>query len=246
VSIEADTAGQKEAGATEVSETNNTTPQNNSAKASNSISKEELSRLLEKVRSEEKTKLYPELEKAKGAVVSLEKKIAELTKQGEKRQKELEGLRSGESDKAESINRELKELRENNQRLSLAIEEVSKEAAERVRKYELASYRERKLREAGIKHLSDLVRGDSEEAIDLSIADTKNRESALYTAAREEARRELAKSLPTPISPEGSKGRGPTVITPEKKEAFSKLRGDEYAKVKSELLAEAKAKAGIT
>jgi DNA repair exonuclease SbcCD ATPase subunit len=246
VSTQEDNSTEKEAGTNEVSETDQNKLKDDSAKAPESISKEEVSRLLEKARADEKAKLYPELEKSKGVVTSLEEKIAELTKQSEERHKELESLRAGETDKAESINRELRELKEQNTKLSSAIDRVSQEAAERIRKSELASYREKKIRSAGIKHLDDLVVGDSEEDIDKSIEATKKREDDLFVAAREEARKDLAKNLPTPISPEGSKGRGPTVMTPSKKEEYAKLRGADYAKIKSQLLADAKTKAGLT
>lgn len=210
------------------------------------IPKSEMARAIEKARREEKEKLYPEIERLKAARTEGEARASELEKQLEAQRQEVEGLRSGKVAETESINKELRELRKTNQKLETAIENVATEAAAKLRSSELTAYREKQIRASGIQQLAELVNGDSEEAIDAAIKRAKEKEDAIFEKAREEARAKLADSLPTPISPDGSKGRGPSaIVTPRQKQEIASLRGDDYRKYREQLLAEAKQKAGL-
>jgi len=240
-----DTTASPDSGKTQ-QETQQENPVNPVPQENNVISKEEHERILAKVRDDEKAKLYPEIEKAKSSANALENEIEKLREESKQRQQELEDLRSGKIKEGETINRELAELREKNQRIEKALETVASEAAERVRLSELASFRERKIRETGLKHLHDLVKGNSEEEIEASIAEVAKKENSIVLAAKEEARKDLAKTLPKPISPDGSKTPFSGMISPKKKSDIARLRGSEYEKVRAQLLAEAKTKAGLT
>jgi len=211
------------------------------------VPRDEVNALLEKVRREEKEKLYPELDRLKGAKTEGEARIAELEKQLEAQRQEVEGLRTGEVEKAESINRELRELQEKNQKLESAIENVATEAAAKLHASQMAALRERLIRESGIKQLPELVTGDTEEALRASVQQVKEKEEAILEEARAQARAQVADQLPTPISPDGSTGRGPTaVVTPKQKQDIAKLKGAEYQQYRDQLLAEAKQKAGLS
>lgn len=216
------------------------------APADDVVPKSEVARAIEKARREEKEKLYPEIERLKAARAEGEAKAAELEQQLEAQRLEVEGLRTGKVEETESINKELRELRKKNQKLETAIENVATEAAAKLRASELAAYREKQIRASGIQQLAELVGGDSEEAIDAAIKRAKEKEDAIFEKAREEARAKLADSLPTPISPDGSQGRGPTaIVTQKQKQDIASLRGADYRKYRDQLMAEAKQKAGL-
>lgn len=210
------------------------------------VTPEEHAAALAKARQEEKSKLYPEIERLKAEKAASDKKLADAEKKAAERQQELEDVRAGKVTETESVNRELKELREQNQNLQSAIEEVATSAADRVVQSELKAYKEKKIREAGITQLSELVSGTSEEEIDAAVEKAKKKEEAIFEKAREEERAKLAHDLPTPIAPDGSQGRGPGGrVTPGKRTEVAQLKGDEYKKVRDQLLLEAKQKAGL-
>jgi len=202
-------------------------------------SQEEVQALLEKARTDEKKKVYPELDKLKKAKEQSSKQIQALESQLSTRQSEIDDIRSGKTAEIDSISRELAELREQNKRLEQTIDNVANAAAERVRVSELNSFREQKLREAGLKHLAPFVVGESEEEILQSIEQNKEREAKILETAKLEARTELSATLPRPLAPDGSQGRSYEVVSPKDRQAIARKKPEEYRKIRDQLLKQA-------
>lgn len=217
-----------------------------SSTPSETVPKSELAKIVEKAREDEKKKLYPELDRLKREKAANDAKLAELTTKLESQTKEVEGLRTGTVQEKDSVNRELRELREHIAKQEKALEAVAEDAASRIRASEIESYREKALRKSGIKHLADLVSGGSEADIDASIERAQKKEKAVLDAAETEARKKLADTLPTPIAPAGDLGRGPSGINPNDKHHYAAMKGPEYAKVRAQLMADARKKAGLS
>lgn len=211
------------------------------------VLKKDVDALLAKVRQEEKSKLYPEIEKLKNKSIELESMNKSLAEKIEERQKEVEALRAGKLGELDSVNKELNNLRETNKQLSVAIENVATEAAAKIRQSELASYREKRIRESGLKAFHDMVSGNNEEEIEEAIKKVAEKENTIFEKAREEALAQLAKDLPKPIAPDGSQGRNlVSNMNPQKRAQIVGLKDNsEYAKLREELMTEAKRKAGM-
>lgn len=230
-----------------VSNNVNVTPPNiNVPSTEDVLPKKTVEELLAKARQDEKNKLYPEIEKLKTKSTELETIKKSLEQQIQARTKEVEELRAGKLSELDSVNKELTDLKETNLRLSAAIEEVASEAAEKIRRSELASYKERRLRESGLKKLHAMVAGNSIDEIEASLKSAQEIESSLMEAAKEDAMAHLANNLPRPLAPDGSHGRDVLdLMTPQKRSQIVKSSDAEYQTKKAELLAEAKRKAGM-
>ena len=131
--------------------------------------------LIAKARKEEKEKLYPEITRLKE---ELEKKVARIN--------ELL-LAIGEKDEIISQkDKEIKELKNNSKKsdsqevknLKIKIAELENQLAEKdkeINAIKLASYRDKKIAEAGGEIIPELVTGNSEEEIDLAVGKAKER-----------------------------------------------------------------------
>jgi len=131
--------------------------------------------LIAKARKEEKEKLYPEITKLKE---DLEKKVARIN--------ELL-LAIGEKDEIiAQKDKEIKELKNNSKKsesqevkdLKIKITELENKLAEKekeINTIKLASYRDKKIAEAGGEIIPELVTGNSEEEIDLAVEKAKER-----------------------------------------------------------------------
>lgn len=195
--------------------------------------------LLQKVRTDEKKKVYPELDKLKKAREESTKKIQLLEEDLKTKQSEIEGIRSGKVAEVDSINRELTELREQNKKLETSIQSIADAAAERIRKSELSAFREKQIREAKLKHLSSYVHGDTEEEILQSIEVAKMSEAKILEDAKANARTELSGTLPKPLAPDGSRGKNYDIISPKDRVAVAKKGPEEYRKIREQLLKQA-------
>ncbi len=231
-----------------------TTPQDNisldstkkSQQKSNAVPKDEVAKLIEKARMEEKEKVYSTIETLRATKADGDAKVEALEKKLQAAQEEAEGLRTGKLQETDSFNRELRELKETNQKLEKAIELVASESAARLQAAQMETFREKEIRKAGIKSLSKYVSGTNKEEILDSIKKIKKEENDIYEAAKLEARKALAAELPSPIAPDGATGRGPNnAVTPDQREGLARLKGDAYLKERQRLLLEAKQKAGL-
>lgn len=228
------------------SKTADSTSQSQASAQSKMFTDEQVRELLEKVRSDEKNKVFSKLEELKVAKDKSEKQIEELQSKLSVTLTDLDSVRKGKASELESVANELKTLRESNEKLNKAVEATVSSAAEKIREFEVKVYRERRIREAGVK-LEELVIGQSEADIDATIEAAKKREQQLLEEYKKELQKQAIAGLPTPLSPDGATGRGPSAgLTPQNREALASLKGAEYEKRRAQLLNDALEKAGIS
>lgn len=224
-------------------------PQTQSAtppKVEKVFAEEQITDLIEKARADEKKKVFSKLDSLKKLNEEIQAKMTELEAAKLEIEKDRDALREGRTSEFKSVNEELSQLREQNQKLQKAFEASVETATLKIREQELKAYKADKVREAQVS-LIELVSGVSESEIDASIEATKKREKVIEDSLREQIRKELANDLPQPMATDGSQGRGPTpVITPQNRQAVARLKGEEYERRRQELLADAKQKAGWT
>lgn len=197
---------------------------------------------LKKVREQEKSKLYPQID-------SLKEELAILKKEREERLAETERLRQqAEEDarkkaEADLDTRQLLELKEKEWAKKLEEEKLERERAflllERERQFaELTAYRTRRLeeeRESIIPELVDLISGNTPDEIEQSIASLRDRSSKILDSAQQAIqsnRREMITTKPTlPATMENNSDQ--QQFTAEQLAAMSVT---EYAKVRNKLL----------
>lgn len=202
---------------------------------------------LKKVREQEKSKLYPQID-------SLKEELAVLKKEREERLAEAERLRAEQDAEArkkaeaEMDVRQLLETKEKEWAEKLEAERLEREKAftllERERQFaELSEYRSMRLndeRDAIIPELLDLITGNSKEEIEQSIAGLKERSSRILDSAQQamqSARREMTGSRVTaPPSGPLDTNSDQQQFTADQIAAMSVT---EYAKYRGKLLGQA-------
>ena len=203
---------------------------------------------LKKVREQEKSKLYPQIE-------SLKEELSTIKKREEERMAEAESLRaSAEAEarkkaEAELDVRQLLEVKEKEWAQKLEEERLERERAfsllERERQFsELSSYRNRRLeeeRENIIPELVDLITGNTPEEIESSITGLRERSARILESAQQamqSARREMTGSRVT------APPSGPMDTNTEQQqstaEQISAMSVTEYAKYRERLLPRAR------
>ena len=207
---------------------------------------------LRRVREQEKSKLYPQID-------SLKEELNILKKEREERQAEAEKLRAEqEADtrkkaEAEMDVRQLLETKEQEWAKSLEQERNERERAfnllDREREYaELTEYRSSRLRQEEneiIPELLDLITGNSKEEIEQSIAGLKDRSSRILDSAQQamqSARKEMTGSRVTaPASGPLDTNSDQQSFTADQIAAMSVT---EYAKYRGKLLGQAATERG--
>ena len=211
------------------------TPKKDSARV---YTQDELDVVLAKARADEKAKHYPAVEKLKAEKAELSKKAQEV-------EDALGKVREGKMSELTSVNEELAKLRDQNVKLEKTIEAVANDAAARIREAQLDAFKQKKVAESGIT-LVELVSGDTEEAIELSIAAAKKREDKLRVDLEASLRKKTTDGLPAPIAPDASHGRGVGAeASTENRKATAVLPHKDYMAIRTRLLQEAKMKAGL-
>lgn len=202
---------------------------------------------LKKVREQEKSKLYPQID-------SLKEELAVLKKEREERLAEAERLRAEQEAEArkkaeaEMDVRQLLETKEKEWAEKLEAERLERERAitllERERQFtELSEYRTARLnqeRENIIPELVDLITGNNREEIEESIAGLKERSSRILESAQQamqSARKEMTGSRVTaPASGPLDTNSDQQQFTADQIAAMSVT---EYAKYRGKLLGQA-------
>lgn len=209
------------------------------------ISAADLDAAREKARSDEKSKLYPQIETAKAAATEATEKSEALEQELAKTQKQLSDLRAGNSDAMASVNAQIEALEAKNKKTEQAMENLATEAALRVRSSELATYRQTKISAAGLANFAELVSGDTEEAIDTSVAAAKVKEDKAKEDALAAARKELGAAVPTPLAASTGGSGNPPVVNANDRDRIARLKGPEYQAARAELMQKAKEEAGL-
>lgn len=167
-----------------------------------------INEIANKVRKEEKEKLYSELEAQKKAAKTAEEKAVLLEKQQEALQKQLEEATKGDK-KGGKDSDEVKALKEQMERLAAekkAAEEnfnsFRTEINQKLDKERLDTYKAQAIAAAGGKIIPELVSGDSVDAVNLSVERAKQRYA------------EIAKSAGASAPGTGNPGEGNPAGTP--------------------------------
>jgi hypothetical protein len=191
--------------------------------------------LIAKARKEEKEKLYPEITKLKEEVEKKVTRINELL------------LAIGEKDEIISQkDKEIKELKTNSKKsdsqevkdLKIKITELENKLAEKdkeISTIKLTSYRDKKIAEAGGELIPELVTGNSEEEIDLSIEKAKERYREIVSKiASQQSTKPLSSNNIPPANPNTSAFtssqvstqslNGLNLMTPEGRAEYEKMR----------------------
>ena len=183
---------------------------------------------VQKIRQQEKDKLYKRLEDADTRVKTMEEQLALLSqereaaiKQAEERAKaEAEALRQREMEELSAKDLLAKREDEFNQRLNQVEEEWSKKFSELEQQRQaqeallekerylqsLESYRQRRLHEEQetiIPELRDLVSGNNEEEIENSISVLRDRSSAIIESIQQASQPTRLRGAPVTAPPTG-------------------------------------------
>jgi hypothetical protein len=213
------------------------------------ISKDEHRKLLEQVRTEEKNKLYPELNKLKGEREEKEKELLKIKAEADELRNKLLEKDNSTLSEQEKTERRLSALEEKLKIKDSELEAVKAESRRQTSDLELRLYREKKVREAGIE-LAELVTGNTPEEIDASVEKARQREADILGKAkgklRDEVAKELGKDLPTnsaaPTSDADSKGSALN-LSPAQRDELAKIRDPQkYREARARLMAEAQSK----
>lgn len=170
------------------------------------LTEEQVQELLNKARSQEKDKLYPQIEELGTTVKNLQAAIK--AEQEEKQRLEAEAKAKAESERKAKLTSEealaegLKKIEE-----QLASERQARAALEQKieqdrRREALQAYRSRKIATAQGALIPELVRGDSEAEIDTTFEIAKARYTELVEQAKTAKADEVRKQMPGPANPD--------------------------------------------
>lgn len=153
------------------------------------LSDEDIQKLIEKARKEEKDKLYPKIEELTVTIKSLQDHVRQEQEEKERIKKEAE--EAAERDRVAQLSAEerrdeiLTKLEEQLNRERQAREEFSRQLDERDRADHLRRYRDKAIQNAGDEIIVELVSGSSEAEIDESIRKAKDRYVEIVKAEKE-------------------------------------------------------------
>jgi len=213
------------------------TPAGRNEPPKDAVSRAEHEALLQKVREDEKNKVYGKIEQAEEQLAELKKIVANKEATADDLARKLQEIEDQKLSDTERLQKQLREQETQITTLRSQMEKVAQDAADRIRNSELKAYRANKLQEEKIT-LTELVGGDSEQKIDESIKKAKDMEAKIYKRAEEKVRKDLAKDVPTPIAPDSQSPTGP--LDGMDRRSVAKLSEDEYQKARSEAMKKAK------
>lgn len=173
------------------------------------LTEEDINKLIEKARKEEKDKLYGSIDDLKGNVKTLEDKI----KADEEVKEKLKAEADAKAEKSrlknlsieEKLTEQLNTIEEQLHQSHERQDKLEREARESAEKQELEAYKAQILKDAGDEIITDLVRGNSKEEIDTNTAIAKSRFQEIFQAAKEKAegkKREVGGQMPGPTDPD--------------------------------------------
>lgn len=212
---------------------------------------DDVAKRIQEARAQEKSKLYPQLEKLQEELSILRKereeaKAIEAQREAERAAKraEREAEKKAKEEEEMSVKKLLK-TKEQEWQEKLEAERQERERAfamlEREREYnELQSYRSQRLaaEQANIApELIDLVSGNTKEEIEQSIADLKTRSTRIFesiAAAQQDSRKQMVgASITAPASGPLDNNSDSYSFTPE---AIKNMSAKEYAEKRSKIL----------
>jgi hypothetical protein len=183
----------------ETKEENKTTEKEIKEKTIKIGSTEDIKNLLEKVRTEEKNKLYPQIEQLGNMLEQSEKEKQELLKRIE----ELETIvmdksstkkeKTDASDEIEALKGMYAEMMEQNAILKAQIDATKNTYEEELKNLRLEAYRNEVIAKAGGRIIPELVWGDSEAEIDAAAIDSMRKYEEIEQDIKQEINEKLKK-----------------------------------------------------
>jgi hypothetical protein len=138
-------------------------------------SSEDITKLLEKVRTEEKKKLYPQVEHFKKQSETLQQTNELLTAKLKELEEGNEKVKKEKMTDSEKIQAQLAELSKQNEMLKVQQTALIEESRRAIEEEKLSAYAARAIASAGGELIPELVFGNSETEIDTAIIASKQR-----------------------------------------------------------------------
>ena len=196
--------------------------------------KSQVDDMLNKIRKEEKDKLYASMEKRKQESEDLAKQKEQVLEELNSTKKKLEEIEDSKLSDMERLQKQIQQVIDQNSALQEKIKTVETQAERRIRESELNSYRSKRIQEEGIL-MPELVIGSDKEELDKAIQLAKQRESSIRESLEDQLRKEMAVNVPKPISPSGEK----TTVASADRYSMSKKSPQDYQAVRQQLMAKA-------
>jgi hypothetical protein len=216
-------------------QTTQTTESKDAPKTNEEVfTKAQLDEMLNKVRREEKDKLYKSFEKTKAQAESIQAERDKVLEDLKLAKEQLSTVQDSNMSDIEKVNKQIELLAEQNDLLKKQLETVSQQAEARVRESEVKSYKQKQIEKSGLL-FPEMVSGNTLEEIDASISMLKDREKSVRQELEDRLRSERAQDVPKPMSPEMNQ----TQVASADRYRISKMSRDEYSAYRQKLMAEA-------
>jgi len=196
--------------------------------------KAQLDEMLNKVRREEKDKLYKSIEKTKAQAQEVQAERDKVLEDLKLAKEQLSTIQDSNMSDIEKVNKQIELLAEQNDLLKKQLETVSQQAEARVRESEVKSYKQKQIEKSGLL-FPEMVSGNTPEEIDASIQMLKDREQSVRMQLEDKLRQEKAQDVPRPMSPEVNQ---PQVASADRYRV-SKMSRDEYQAYRQKIMAQA-------
>lgn len=202
--------------------------------------KTSMNAMLEKVRKQEKDKLYPKIEKLEAELKEGAKALQDMAAKLAATEKEKEDLTTGKLSSQDVLKKQMDEQAKAMDKLRVDLEVGKKEALMKIQSAELKAFREQKLREAGSDLIPELVSGNTEEEIVASLEKSKAKYQEVYqTALDKEKTKQPPPAGAGKTNPPGGAGSGGK--KEYTKDEISKMSLEEYKTKRQEILGSLKA-----
>ena len=162
--------------------------------------KQDIRDLLEKVRKEEKSKLYPQIDHLKKSIDQLQREKEALVTKISSAQEDEKRKGDAKLSETQRIQQQMSEISSQNAILNAKLETMQEESQQAIADAQLDAYRSRKLVEAGGELIPELVFGNSEAEIDAAIIASRQRYHEMKTSIRESLKQTTRN---TPVPPVG-------------------------------------------
>lgn len=170
-----------------------------------SLSQEDINKLIEAARKQEKDKLYDTIGSLKSQVEELSKNSKEAQEAREKAEREaqekLESERLSQLSAEEQMQEQLKKLEQRLEKEAQQREALDKKLQQERTERELLEYRQQLLDEAGDKLIKELVQGSTKEELQNSVASAKAKYQQYFDATVNAAEGNSGREVQVPQMP---------------------------------------------
>jgi DNA repair exonuclease SbcCD ATPase subunit len=194
---------------------------------------------LAKARTQEKEKLYSQLEQSRTEAKDGKMKLESASTEVEELRRQLQDANDTSLSEQDKLAKRLHKLEGKIETLAQEKEAAITAASEQQVAFELKLYREQRLRASNVM-LPELVFGTSVEEIDASIKLALEKEQQMESAIRDRMMEELGNQIPTEsVAVESTQNKTQSLTNFREREQIVKLDANSYAQARSERLKEA-------